>query len=189
MIWWYSYVSLAVNWSLMKLWNRLKPLFVLQVWCTCLSEFAMATTRGLKQWEYRAGLIAKIFSPLPPGWPCPSIQDSGVALKWYDSFREDMETSESQHWVTSQRNILVQKMISVRKLKRKGPQMFPTPLKITSKEKLPATKESCWHLHGLKIPAEYRHEWYKIINLPATTRILKSTWFNWENWSSNALTF
>lgn len=55
-------MSWGVSWSLMKLCNRLKPLSVLQVWCNWLSEFAMATIGGLKQWGSRVGLTARIFT-------------------------------------------------------------------------------------------------------------------------------
>lgn len=51
-----------LGWSLMKVCRRLKPPFVLHVWCNLLSEFSIGTTGGLKQWESRAGMTARIFT-------------------------------------------------------------------------------------------------------------------------------
>ena len=51
----------------------------------------------------------------------PSLEDSGIALKGCDSFRENMEAPEFELWVTSQRDSLVQKMMSGGNPKTRGP--------------------------------------------------------------------
>ena len=52
---------------------------------------------------------------------CLSREDSGIALKGQDSFREDMKTPAIQFWFISQRNNLVQNRISKGKLKTRIP--------------------------------------------------------------------
>lgn len=75
------------------LWYRLKPLFVLQVWYNWLSGSPQPPLEA--RVRITGQLTVKIFT-FTSMLSMSREEDSGVAPKWYDNFREDMETPKFQ---------------------------------------------------------------------------------------------
>lgn len=110
----------------------------------------MATARGLKQWGSRAGWTAVIFTFTTTLSMAQHRGQGGIALKGYESYREDVEIPEFNFGVISQRNTIIQNRICGWEIRTKVPWNSPTPLKVTIiKIHLWTTQRSWCCLYGL----------------------------------------
>lgn len=139
----------------------------------------MATARGLKQWGSRAGWTAVIFTFTTTLSMAQHRGQGGIALKGYESYREDVEIPEFNFGVISQNNTIVQNRICGWEIRTKFPWNSPVSLKVTTiKIHLWTVQRSWCYLHGFK----------DLTKTIATNNINSQTWFSDVVWDALVLT-
>lgn len=91
----------------------------------------------------RAGLTADIVT-LPPGWPCPRVEDKGAALKGSEPSQRPWRAQSLSFRSFHRKMPFVQQITGGEKLKTRVSEKSPKPLKVTPEEIQLSTITRSW---------------------------------------------